>query len=199
MTDNRNGRQMPATALLRVAAMIGLLLALATPATARTVSVDQPAPHLELRDLQDRLFRLSDVAYPGRERSWCPKSFVLLDFFRTDCPKCVAALPDVVRLHHSAKDRGLKVVLVAVLEPGENDEDLQEFLKKKPLPFQVVVDAHRVAAAKYTSEGDQVSVPLYVLVDPAGIVRSVGKTIDPATIERLLGDLQRKMADGTSR
>lgn len=176
--------------------MVAMVLAAtaALPAAARPVKPGEPAPRLELRDLDGRRFNLSEVAYPGTPRPRLPKSAVLLDFFRTDCPPCRAALPELVRLHNALKHRGLTVVMVALLEEIEGDQILRAFLARNPVPFQVVLDPYETAARKYILDGDSVALPSYVLIDADGVVRRVDRKLDPVAIERTVGEAGFKMA-----
>lgn len=155
------------------------------PAKAETAQVGHPAPTLGLRDLDGRVFALSDLAYPGPEKTRRPRSPVLLDFFRTDCPPCVQKLPELVRQHGRLKEQGITVVLVALLEPDEGEEKLRAFLARNPVPFTVIVDRYEDVAKRYIYDGRAAVLPSMIVVDAQGVVQAVGRDLGGAVAEAL--------------
>lgn len=136
---------------------------------ATTPQVGDAAPAFQLRALDRAMIRLSDLAYDGKERSYAPKRPVMLDFFRTDCEPCLAAMPELVKMHDKYKDRGLYVLLVALVEEGDdNATKLQRYLDEKKLPFTVVVDRADYVSQKYL--GKVVALPATFLIDREGKV-----------------------------
>jgi thiol-disulfide isomerase/thioredoxin len=63
---------------------------------------------------------------------------VLVDFWGTFCPPCIAAFPHTVKLHEQYQSKGLAVISVA-LDSLEDDpskkEQCETFLKKKKATF----------------------------------------------------------------
>lgn len=139
---------------------------------ATTPQAGEAAPAFQLRALDRAMVRLSDLAYPGKERSYAKKRPILLDFFRTDCEPCLAAMPELVAAHDKYAKRGLQVLLVALVEEGdENATKLQRYLADKKLPFTVVVDRADYVSEKYL--GKIVALPATFLIDRDGkIVKS---------------------------
>jgi peroxiredoxin len=169
-----------------VAALLALGLVFQGPsAQAELAKVGKPAPRLGLRDLEGRVFALSDLAYAGPERPRRPRTAVLLDFFRTDCPPCVKKLPELVRQHDRLRSQGIRVVLVALLEPDEGEQKLRAFLKANPVPFTVVVDRYEDVAKRYIYNGNSAVLPSMVVVDSRGIVQAVGRDLGGAVAEAL--------------
>lgn len=159
------------------ALQVGLLTALmATPALAKSKKkaggIPQPgekAPAFQLRALDRAMVRLSDLAYSGRERSYAKKRPVLLDFFRTDCEPCLSAMPELVKTHEKFHARGLDVLLVALVEEGDEDgAKLQKYLDEKKLPFTVVVDRADYVSQKYL--GKIVALPATFLIEREGTI-----------------------------
>ena len=157
------------------AALAGLLTTAGTalPAAAETnprPKVGKPAPNLRLFTFDGaRKVKLSDLAYPGRERPWAKKRPVLLDFFRTDCEPCLKAIPELVTLHDLYQPRGVEVVLVALLEETDGRQKLRAYLEMQKLPFIVLVDRNDFYATKYL--GKTVSLPATFLIDRQGVLR----------------------------
>ena len=146
----------------------GLLIGWCIPADAGKkkpqVRVGDQAPDFSLRDLESNLVRLSDMAYPGEEKSWKKKKKVMLDFFRTDC---------------KPKDN-VQVVLIALLESENGREKLDKFLKKNKIPFPVLVDSYEMVAKKYIMDGETCTLPSIFFLNKNGIVlaRFVGLKLD---------------------
>lgn len=155
------------------------------------LKVGDKAPDFALRDREGRLVRLSD--FVGNKRSSTNAgTYVLLDFFATDCKACRKELPQVVAIAKKHSDK-LQVLLVALLEKEDGESKLEEFLSAHPLPFPVLVDTYSSVAKKYVMRGDSVTIPAFFLIDSRGIVRKtvvgvqedlemiVAKILPPAT------------------
>ncbi len=184
--------------MLRLVAITSSFLLLAAAsvdpavAVARNIQVGKPAPYLKLRDRESQPYILSEIAYPGTPKPRFPKSPVLLDFFSTSCTPCRKALPDVIALHHATKDKGLKIILVAVLERTDPDarNDLDKFLRQNPVPFTVLLDEHEYFTQKFSVKGKKMDLPAYILVDSNGIVRDISSKLNKKAILELLGEQQ---------
>lgn len=95
---------------------------------------------------------------------------VLLDFWATWCPPCIAALPSLNRVHEKYHDRGFTVVGVNQ-EPG-HEPALRAFVAGQDLQFPVVVDNAQVA-----DRYGVYALPTSVLIDAQGRVRAVFRGI----------------------
>lgn len=129
------------------------------------------APAFKLRALDGTMVRLDEIAYRGKEKSWAKKQPVLLDFFRTDCSPCRESMPELVELSKAYAEKGLKVVLVALLEPEDGRAKLEKYLAEQKLPFTVVVDETEHFSKKYL--GGSVTLPATFLVDREGTIISI--------------------------
>jgi thiol-disulfide isomerase/thioredoxin len=74
---------------------------------------------------------------------------VLLDFWATWCGPCRKAAPAVEKMYQDYKDKGLVVIAVDV---GDDRATLDDFLKKTPLPFPVVLGGDSAITAAYHVE-----------------------------------------------
>ncbi len=161
---------------------------------AKTPQAGDVAPAFQLRALDRAMIRLSDLAYEGRERSYAPKRPVLLDFFRTDCEPCLAAMPELVKVHDKYKDRGLYVLLVALVEEGdENATKLQRYLDEKKLPFTVVVDRADYVSQKYL--GKVVALPATFLIDREGKVVKSKHDAKGSLVEYFSAEVEATLAE----
>jgi peroxiredoxin len=169
-----------------------LLFVLAAAPAVATPKIGQPAPAFSLRDREGTLVSLADLAYPGRAKGHRPKRVVVLDFFRTDCKPCRKALPKLVALHKTFKDKPVRVILVALLEEDEGQEKLDRFLEKQRLPFAVLVDTYAVAGKKYVAKGRGVQIPALFVIDRSGVLRARFSGLaskSKATIHKTISDL----------
>jgi thiol-disulfide isomerase/thioredoxin len=62
---------------------------------------------------------------------------VLVNFWATWCPPCVEEIPSLNRLHERLAPRGFEVLAVDV---GETWEQVQDFLRERPVEFPVLLD-----------------------------------------------------------
>ncbi|MBI4818774.1 MAG: TlpA family protein disulfide reductase [Deltaproteobacteria bacterium] len=154
------------------------------------LTIGRPAPAFKLRKLDGSLVRLDALAYSGKEKPWAKRRVVLLDFFRTDCGPCREGLPKLSSLHKKYVNRGLEVILVALLEPEEGRDKLTRYLADVKPEFTIVVDDAEHWSKKFL--GDRVQIPALFLVDKTGNVafKTTGLS-DTATltvaIDRALG------------
>lgn len=113
-------------------------------------------------------------------------SVVLLDFWATWCPGCVAFTPNTKRLHRDYARHGL--VLVAVNQEPDAVARVRDFVVDRGIEHPVVIDPGGIARAYGIYE-----LPSYVLIDAGGTVRArhSGMASEPQLrkeIEVLLGE-----------
>lgn len=137
--------------------------------SAHKLEVGRPAPDFQLRAPDNTKFALKDLAYPGREKRWAKKQPLMVDFFRTDCTPCKKALPQLVALHELHAEEGLRILLIGLLERGDDGRDkLLKYLAEHPVPFTVVIDRNENVAKKYI--GEVADLPATFLIDRNGIL-----------------------------
>ncbi|HUI57535.1 MAG TPA: redoxin family protein [Bryobacteraceae bacterium] len=86
---------------------------------------------------------------------------VLLDFWATWCGPCRKSIPVVEKLYQDFKAQGL---VVLAIDAGEERAVVEEFLKKSPLPYPVVLSADSGIVASY-----QVSAfPTFIMIGRDG-------------------------------
>jgi len=166
------------------------------PAISDMARIGQPAPRLTLRDLDGRIFSLSNVAYPGPARQIHPRHPVLLDFFGTHCPPCKAKLPKIVALHKERASQGLVIVLVALLDSNDPDAEqkLKDYLARNPVPFTVVLDRFEDAGKRFIHDGQSMALGSMVLVDEEGIVRGVDASLEGGLLDTIEAVLSKPRA-----
>ena len=127
------------------------------------------APTLQGQTLTGTAFNTS--AWRGRP--------VLVNFWATSCPTCVAEMPELVRLHQKYHGQGLEVLAVAMSYDAPAYVD--HFRQERQLPFHVALDLNEKMAQAY---GGIVGTPTTFLINPDGRIHSriVGRW-DPAKLE----------------
>ncbi|GEM_PF-5886630 len=111
------------------------------------------APDFSLPDSRrQNAVRLAD--YKGK--------VVLLNFFETSCPHCLEELPELVKIHHDMRAKGVEVIGVA-LDP-EGAKELGGLAKSLGIAYPLAVGNEDVAALYGGIEG----VPTSFLIDRQG-------------------------------
>lgn len=91
---------------------------------------------------------------------------VVVTFWASWCLPCRVELHQLAELYTKHSDDGLAVLAVSL---DANAHELTAFLKRRPMPFTVVVDREREAATRYGIR----SLPTTILIDDQGRVRKV--------------------------
>ncbi|MEQ8848362.1 redoxin family protein [Botrimarina sp.] len=112
---------------------------------------------------------------------------VLLEFWATNCPICVQAMPKLEELHQRYADRGLEYFAI---NAGEAPGDVAAFLESRGLTARVLLDEQTQAADAY----DVSSIPLIVLVGPDGHVQAVQAGFAPGDEVKLADSVEALLA-----
>jgi len=96
-------------------------------------------------------FRLPSLAGGEVNLASLRGKVVVLNFWATWCPPCVAEMPSLERLHRALGPEGLSVVTVST---DEDDAELRRFVAERSLSLPVLKDpGGRVAASEYHTTG----------------------------------------------
>lgn len=129
------------------------------------------APDFELRDLGGSAIRLSQ--YKG-ERS------VLLYFWATWCPYCIAVKPELAKLRESINPGEMEILGINV-GGGDSLDKLKRYQEGHPVTWPVLYDGEGTAVRAYQIQG----IPLFVLVDKEGNIAYRGNAL-PEDLKKLL-------------
>lgn len=135
-----------------VAVLCGALLCALTAAAA--LKTGDPAPDLAAFNLE------------GKLPEGLKDKVVLLDFWASWCDPCRDSFPVMDALQKQYGPRGFVIIAVNV---DEKKADMEEFLKKNPVTFNVVRDAKQ----KLVEKAGIATMPTSILIDRAGKVRFV--------------------------
>ena len=135
----------------------------------------RPAPAFRVPSLEDAGTAYSLDTFKGRP--------VLLEFWATWCPYCVADLPAVHRAWARFQSQGLEILSFSL---DKRPEDVAAFRKaKQPMPWKHAflpgMKAHPVAEAYGAA-----SIPQYVLVGPDGRILASGNALRGERLEATL-------------
>ncbi len=151
-----------------------LLLSCKDDATAGGAGVKPPAPGTKVD------FQLPTV--DGRTLG--PRSFpgqvVVVDFWATWCMPCRLQAQILEPIYKDYKGRGVQFLAANV---GEEPDEVKKFLKEKPFPYPVLLDAKQEAATKL----GVFALPTLLVVDKKGKVSYIQSGIaDGDTLRQLI-------------
>ena len=131
------------------------LMLLVTGCSAPSVArVGEPAPDFRLENLDGQSISLSD--FRGKP--------ILLNFWATWCPPCVAEMPYLQQVYEEWSGKGLVVLAVNI---GENPTEVKRFLQAHDLSLPVLLDTEENTAEKYNITG----IPASFFIDSDGIIQ----------------------------
>jgi peroxiredoxin len=123
--------------------------------------VGQRAPDFSLPDLGGRFVNLSD--FLGR--------VVLVEFWKSSCPGCLASVPHLEALRVAYEAQGLVVLLISL---DDSARDTQRFLTEKGYAGFVVVRETRGFLGGTTDAYGVKGTPTAFLIDRTGVIRHAG-------------------------
>ena len=129
----------------------------------------EPAPLLEAKLINGQKFNLE--AAKGH--------VVILHFWATWCPTCLEEMPALSDFYEKHKDQGLKIVVVSMNDPNEDQEVIKYLDKFK-------FDAAFNRNSSFKGYGRVWHLPLTFIIDKKGIVRRNGQSDATVLNEKLL-------------
>jgi peroxiredoxin/outer membrane lipoprotein-sorting protein len=150
------------------------------PAGATEVSSFQTETTPDLSGQKAADFTLTDLSGKSLKLSTLRGKVVLLDFWATWCGPCRIEMPNIQKIHHEFKDKGL---VVLGINQGETAKVVQPFLKRNGFDFRILLDQARSVSQKYQVSG----IPTRFIIDKEGTIRAhfVGVR-DEATLREAL-------------
>ena len=138
-----------------------------------------PAPDLGLADVDGNVHRLAD--HLGE--------VVVINFWATWCPPCLAEMPAMQRMYDTLHGAGLEVFAV---NAGEGASSIREFLHEfePQLTFSVVLDTTGETFAAWRVRG----LPVTYVVDRAGNIAYTAEGGRHMDSEHILGLLRELLA-----
>ncbi|MFJ5446067.1 peroxiredoxin family protein [Methylobacillus methanolivorans] len=107
---------------------------------------------------------------------------VLVNFWATDCPGCIAEMPGLIQTYNAYKDKGFEVVAVAMSYDGI--QQVINYSKNNALPFPVSHDSSGNAAQQFN---DVRVTPTSFIIDKQGrIIQKLIGELDFGSLRKLL-------------
>lgn len=132
------------------------------------------APAFALKDLGGRVTRLSD--YRGK--------VVLINFWATWCPPCLAEMPELIKWQKEFEGGGLQII--GVTYPPEDPGRVRSLVKRLKVNYPILLGTEKVAALYDVAE----ALPVTVIIDREGKVRDrIIGIIDPEEFEQKIKPL----------
>jgi peroxiredoxin len=162
----------------RAGAAVGLVLLITLIAVAWLLWPGPLAPQATFKLIDGRQVSLTELQ--GRP--------VLINFWSTSCPSCVAEMPDLAALHHDYSERGLTIIGVAM--PYDPPNRVLELAAARKLPYGVALDLDTQLVRAF---GDVRVTPTHILVDPHG--RIVERHTGPLSLARTRQRLEQLLEE----
>lgn len=158
--------------------ILGLLVVLGFSLTRKA-----PAPDVTFTTIEGKSIPMSSLK--GK--------MVLVNFWATDCPGCIAEMPKLVETYNQYHSEGFELIAVAM--SYDPPSQVLNYTQKKALPFPVMHDGLGEMASKFN---DVALTPTTYIVDKQGrVIRKVIGEMDFASLHDLLDDQLGK--PGSSR
>ena len=158
--------------MMRRKFLLPLLLILLFIGLGYTLTQKATAPDVKFTTLAGQPVQLSDLR--GK--------MVLVNFWATTCPGCIAEMPKLVDTYQRRHPQGFEVVAVAM--SYDAPDQISNYATKHALPFTITHDAQGALAHAF---GDVKLTPTAILVDKQGhIVSTVVGELDFAALNQQL-------------
>ena len=137
-----------------------IILAAAVSLASAQTPFSRRAPGFSLPDMQLKQHDLAD--YKGK--------VVMIDFMRTDCPKCRALTGMLEQLK---KQYGTKLAVLSVVAPPENQNTVGAYIKALNVTSPILFDCGQMTASylRVTPDKPTVHLPRLMLIDENGFIR----------------------------
>jgi len=122
-------------------------------------------------------FTLTDIKGVSHSLSQYRGNVLIVNFWASWCPPCVHEMPSMSALKGKFRDDSLEILAINL---GEKSEDINEFLKKHPVNFPILLDPEQ----KIPKQWNVFAFPTSYLLDKDGVIRfSVAGGVDWASKE----------------
>ena len=142
-----------------------------------TLNDKKQAPELSFNTIEGKKITMSSLK----------GQIVLVNFWATDCPGCIAEMPKLVETYNTYHAKGLEIIAVAM--PTDPISQVQNYVQKNKLPFPVVHDGD----GEITTHFDDVRLtPTTFMIDQKGHL--MGKIIGEMDFTALRSQLDKSLA-----
>lgn len=133
-----------------------------------SLKVGDPAPRFVLKNLEGNTIFLSDFCGNLRNKADEPH-VVVLSFFATWCAPCMSEIPILEKFNKDFQVERIKVFLVDV---GEEEHKITEYVMKMRIDLPVLVDNFLTTSKHYgvVNQQGQMKIPQLVIIDKHGLI-----------------------------
>lgn len=179
-----------------------LLIALiAVPVLADDLAeVDKPAPSFRLPVYNQRAFGEPAAgldSFVGAEASDKKTKVLVVSFMASWCAPCKKEMPYLQKLYDENKDKGLRVMMIAIDTEAEGQKKVDELIELNKVTFPVGKDRFNIVARRWL--GTQSPLPSLFFVRPDGTVSSVHRGYSNDGAEVLAGELEKVLGVKVSK
>ncbi|MBA4537542.1 redoxin domain-containing protein [Bacillus aquiflavi] len=140
------------------------------------VKEGKEAPNFELTTLNGEKVKLSD--YRGKK--------VILNFWATWCPPCIAEMPHMQNFYENNKDQGIEIVAVNLTKSEKGETNVADFSKKYSLTFDILLDKEGDIGMQYQA----FTIPTSYIIDQNGmIIKKIVGPMDEPMMENLTKEI----------
>lgn len=151
--------------------ILGLLALLAI-----ALSNKSHAPDITFTTIEGKTIKMADLR--GK--------IVLVNFWATDCPGCIAEMPSLIQTYKTYQPKGFEIIAVAM--SYDPPSQVLNYTTKNALPFPVMHDGYAEIAGKF---GDVRLTPTAFIVDKQGNI--IQKTIGELDFKALHALLSKQL------
>ena len=137
-------------------------------------------PNVQFQSLQQQTVALKDLR--GK--------MVMVNFWATTCPGCVAEMPKLVETWQQYHQQGFEVIAIAM--QYDDLKQIQNFVQQKQLPFIVTHDADGSLSQAF---GNITVTPTAFVLDAQGHI--INKTIGDFNFAKLHESLKQQLKSAT--
>lgn len=107
---------------------------------------------------------------------------ILVTFWATDCPGCIAEIPELLELYDTYAKQGLTMIAVALAH--DTPKHIKAMRSQRKLPYIITWDKDTTIAQAF---GNVRVTPTHFLIDPDGeiVMRKIGG-LNPVRLEAML-------------
>jgi peroxiredoxin len=127
-----------------------------------TANSQPDLPEISFKDIDNQSHSFSE--YKGQP--------LLVIFWATDCPGCIAEMPELIKLHEQYSSQGLAMLGVAMSH--DSISHIKTMRKNKQLPYTITWDENQTISAAFNNVR---VTPTHFLIDKEGniIMRKIGE------------------------
>ena len=109
---------------------------------------------------------------------------VLVNFWATDCPGCIAEMPGLIKTYHEYKPKGFEVIAVAM--SYDPPSQVLTYTQKNALPFPVMHDSYGEMAKQFGNV--QLTPTAFILDKQGNVLRKIIGELNFSELHQLLDD-----------